>query len=101
MKNVQITIDEETLNLVDQVGKPLGLNRSEIVRRALREWLRRQAVEKSEPELHRQCRRPGHLQRQSGCDRLRRLHRERSPEDQRGGCAAYRHHAKGSVTEYD
>ena len=44
MKNVQITIDEETLKQVDQVGKPLGLKRSEIVRQALREWLRRHAV---------------------------------------------------------
>jgi metal-responsive CopG/Arc/MetJ family transcriptional regulator len=45
MKNVQITIDEETLARVDRVGKPLGLNRSAIVREALRQWLRRQAVE--------------------------------------------------------
>jgi metal-responsive CopG/Arc/MetJ family transcriptional regulator len=45
MKNVQITIDEDTLVRVDRVGKPLGLNRSEIVRQALREWLRRHAVD--------------------------------------------------------
>ena len=45
MKNVQITIDEDTLTRVDRVGKPLGLNRSEIVRQALREWLRRHAVD--------------------------------------------------------
>jgi metal-responsive CopG/Arc/MetJ family transcriptional regulator len=45
MKNVQISIDEETMARVDEVGKPLGLSRSEIVRRALREWLHRQAVE--------------------------------------------------------
>ncbi len=50
MKNVQITIDEDTLRHVDRVGKPLGLNRSEIVRRALREWLHRQAVEGFEQE---------------------------------------------------
>ena len=48
MKNVQITIDEETLARVDRVGKPLGLNRSEIVRRALRQWLRQHAVERFE-----------------------------------------------------
>lgn len=48
MKNVQITLDEDTLARVDQVGKPLGLNRSEIVRQALRQWLRRQAVESFE-----------------------------------------------------
>jgi metal-responsive CopG/Arc/MetJ family transcriptional regulator len=45
VKNVQVTIDDETLARVDQVGKPLGLNRSEIVRQALRQWLRRHAVE--------------------------------------------------------
>ncbi|MBI2150454.1 MAG: CopG family transcriptional regulator [Acidobacteria bacterium] len=50
MKNVQITIDEETLGRVDQAGKPLGLNRSEIVRRALRDWLHRHAVESFEKE---------------------------------------------------
>jgi len=38
-------IDEETLSRVDRVGKPLGLNRSAIVRQALREWLRRRAVD--------------------------------------------------------
>lgn len=50
MKNVQITIDEETLSHVDRVGKPLGLKRSEIVRQALRDWLRRRAVETFEQE---------------------------------------------------
>lgn len=50
MKNVQITIDEETLLGVDRVGKPLGLKRSEIVRQALRDWLRRHAVESFEQE---------------------------------------------------
>ena len=50
MKNVQITIDEDTLARVDRVGKPLGLKRSEVVRRALRDWLRRHAVENFEQE---------------------------------------------------
>ena len=50
MKNVQITIDDETLTRVDRIGKPLGLNRSEIVRQALRQWLRRHAVENFEIE---------------------------------------------------
>ena len=50
MKNVQITIDHETLAQVDRVGKPLGLKRSEIVRQALREWLRRHAVARFEKE---------------------------------------------------
>jgi metal-responsive CopG/Arc/MetJ family transcriptional regulator len=50
MKNVQVTIDEQTLMSVDKVGKPLGLNRSEIVRQALREWLHRHAVQNFEQE---------------------------------------------------
>ena len=50
MKNVQITIDQETLNQVDRIGKPLGLKRSAIVRLALREWLRRHAVTRFEDE---------------------------------------------------
>ena len=50
MKNVQITIDHETLSQVDRVGKPLGLKRSEIVRQALRDWLQRHAVEGFERE---------------------------------------------------
>jgi len=50
MKNVQITIDHETLTQVDRVGKPLGLKRSEIVRQALRDWLQRHAVEGFERE---------------------------------------------------
>jgi predicted transcriptional regulator len=48
MKNVQITVDQETLAQVDRIGKPLGLKRSEIVRQALRDWLRRHAVESFE-----------------------------------------------------
>lgn len=48
MKNVQVTIDPETLAEVDRAGKPLGLKRSEIVRQALREWLRRRDVQKFE-----------------------------------------------------
>ena len=50
MKNVQITIDEDTLARVDRIGKPLGLKRSEVVRQALRDWLRRHAVENFEQE---------------------------------------------------
>jgi metal-responsive CopG/Arc/MetJ family transcriptional regulator len=50
MKNVQVTIDAETLAHVDRVGPPLGLSRSEIVRQALREWLRRHAVDTFERE---------------------------------------------------
>ena len=50
MKNVQISIDEETLARVDRIGKPLGLNRSEIIRRALRDWIHRHAVDSFERE---------------------------------------------------
>ena len=50
MKNVQITVDDETLRQVDRAAKPLGLKRSEIVRQALRQWLRRQAVDNFEEE---------------------------------------------------
>ena len=50
MKNVQITVDDNTLRLVDRVAKPLGLKRSEIVRQALRQWLRSRAVERFEEE---------------------------------------------------
>lgn len=50
MKNIQITVDPDTLSQVDRIGKPLGLKRSEIVRQALRDWLRRRAVESFEHE---------------------------------------------------
>jgi metal-responsive CopG/Arc/MetJ family transcriptional regulator len=50
MKNVQITVDEETLRQVDRAAKPLGLKRSAVVRQALRQWLRRQAVERFEQD---------------------------------------------------
>ena len=50
MKNIQITVDPETLSQVDRIGKPLGLKRSEIVRQALRDWLRRRAIESFEHE---------------------------------------------------
>ena len=50
MKSVQITIDDETLARVDRVGRALGLSRSEIVRQALRGWLRQYAVDTFERE---------------------------------------------------
>lgn len=50
MKNVQVTIDQETLTQVDRIGKPLGLKRSQIVRQALREWLRRHSINRFEEE---------------------------------------------------
>lgn len=48
MKNVQVSIDEYTLARVDRACEPLGLKRSEVVRQALREWLRRRTVEEFE-----------------------------------------------------
>ena len=50
MKNVQVTLDVDTLRRVDRAAKPLGLKRSEIVRQALREWLNRRTVESFERE---------------------------------------------------
>ena len=50
MKNVQISIDDGTLARVDRVGRALGLSRSEIVRQALRGWLRQHAVDTFELE---------------------------------------------------
>ena len=50
MKNVQVTIDRETLAQVDRIGKPLGLKRSEIVRQALRAWLRAHSIKRFEDE---------------------------------------------------
>jgi len=50
MKNVQITIDQPTLTAVDKAAAPLGMKRSEVVRQALREWLRRRSVERFEQD---------------------------------------------------
>jgi metal-responsive CopG/Arc/MetJ family transcriptional regulator len=50
MKNIQITVDEETLRQVDRVSRPLGLKRSEVVRQALRQWLQKRATERFEEE---------------------------------------------------
>lgn len=50
MKNIQVTVDPETLAEVDRVAQPLGLKRSEIVRQALREWLQRRDVLQFEDE---------------------------------------------------
>lgn len=50
MKNVQVSLDEDTLSRVDRAAAPLGLTRSQIVREALREWLQRKAVNAFESE---------------------------------------------------
>jgi metal-responsive CopG/Arc/MetJ family transcriptional regulator len=50
MKDIHITVDEETLRQVDRVSRSLGLKRSEVVRQALRQWLRKLATERFEEE---------------------------------------------------
>ncbi|HEY0876610.1 MAG TPA: ribbon-helix-helix protein, CopG family [Vicinamibacterales bacterium] len=50
MKIVRISIDEETLQHVDRAASPLDLSRSEVVRQALRWWLRHQTVRNFEEE---------------------------------------------------
>ena len=50
MKSIQVTIDPVTLTAVDRAARPLGLERSEIVRQAPREWLHRRSVERFEEE---------------------------------------------------
>jgi metal-responsive CopG/Arc/MetJ family transcriptional regulator len=50
MKNVQITVDEDLLRAVDKAAKPLGLKRSQIVRRALQAWLQKKSVERFEQD---------------------------------------------------
>lgn len=50
IRNIQITVDEEMLREVDRLAEPLGLKRSEIVRRALRLWLQRRAIERFEED---------------------------------------------------
>jgi metal-responsive CopG/Arc/MetJ family transcriptional regulator len=50
MINVQISLDEKLLQAVDQAAQPLRLKRSHVVRLALRDWLRKQALEQFERE---------------------------------------------------
>jgi len=50
MKNVQISLDEKLVHAMDKAAKPLRLKRSQIVRLALRDWLRKQALEQFERE---------------------------------------------------
>jgi metal-responsive CopG/Arc/MetJ family transcriptional regulator len=50
MKNVQISLDEELLRAVDRAAQPLDLKRSQVVRLALQDWLRKQALERFERE---------------------------------------------------
>ncbi len=50
MKNVQISMDEKLLEAVDKAARPLRLKRSHVVRLALQDWLRKQAVERFERE---------------------------------------------------
>ena len=50
MKSVQITLDEKLIRAVDKAAQPLRLKRSHVVRLALQDWLRRQALEQFERE---------------------------------------------------
>lgn len=50
MRRVQISVDDDTLQQVDGMAERLGLQRSEIARQALRQWLRSRAVEGFERE---------------------------------------------------
>lgn len=50
MKTPTISIDDDTLRQIDQAARQLKLKRSEIVRRALRLWLRTREVERFERE---------------------------------------------------
>jgi metal-responsive CopG/Arc/MetJ family transcriptional regulator len=50
MRNVQITLDEKLIRAVDKAAQPLRLKRSHVVRLALQDWLRRQALEQFERE---------------------------------------------------
>jgi len=50
MKNVQISVDEKLLQAVDKAAKPLRLKRSHVIRLALQDWLRKQALERFERE---------------------------------------------------
>ncbi len=50
MKNVQISLDEDLVGAVDKAARPLCLKRSHVVRLALQDWLRKQALEKFERE---------------------------------------------------
>lgn len=50
MKNVQITLDEATLSGVDRLRKSVRLTRSEVIRQALRQWMRRRAIDTFESQ---------------------------------------------------
>jgi metal-responsive CopG/Arc/MetJ family transcriptional regulator len=50
MKNVQVSLDEKLVRAVDKAAQPLGLKRSHVVRLALKDWLRKQALEQFERE---------------------------------------------------
>jgi metal-responsive CopG/Arc/MetJ family transcriptional regulator len=50
MKNVQISVDDKLLGAVDKAARPLRLKRSQVIRMALRDWLRKRAIERFERE---------------------------------------------------
>jgi len=53
MKTIAITIDESTLQRIDQLAKQRGMNRSEVVREAAQEYIAEKEAE-SEDERERQ-----------------------------------------------
>ena len=48
MKNVQISLDEELLAMLDDMAETAQLSRSAAVREALKTWIRRKQVEEFE-----------------------------------------------------
>ncbi len=50
MKNIQISFDENLLNIVDQIAASTNLSRSAIIREALIKWIREAKIKESENE---------------------------------------------------
>lgn len=50
MKNVQISLDEDLIGIVDELAASANLSRSAVVRDALRKWVREKEVKKFEDE---------------------------------------------------
>ena len=48
MKTIAITIDQPTLQRIDELAKELGMNRSEIVREAAQEYIAEKEAESEE-----------------------------------------------------
>ena len=46
MKTIQVVIDDGLLNAVDAAAAKDSINRSELIRSSLREWLRKREIER-------------------------------------------------------